>query len=66
MFWLCSFYDYQAITYELIASYVISASMMAYFAKREFDRIKGAISDDATAVRLEHAPHPDMNSPLTQ
>ena len=54
LFWLCSAYDYQAITYALIASYVISAAMMAFFAKMEFDKIKGKISKGAAAVRSGH------------
>jgi len=36
LFWIASSYDYQAITYALIISYVISASLMAYMAIREF------------------------------
>ena len=43
MFWICSAYDYQAITYALLISYVISAVLMMGLAKYEFGKIERAI-----------------------
>ncbi len=40
LFWIASSYDYQAITYALITSYVISASLMLYFASYEFRNLE--------------------------
>ena len=46
LFWAASAYDYRAITYALIASYVISALLMIIMARHEFKVIekKAAVS----------------------
>ena len=36
LFWLASSYDYQAITYALIISYVASAALMMGMARMEY------------------------------
>ncbi len=47
LFWICSGYDYRAITFALIFSYVLSAALMMILARYEFKRIERRMSDAA-------------------
>ena len=44
LFWLCSSYDYQAITYALLFSYILSSVLMMLMARMEFGKIQRSIS----------------------
>ena len=44
LFWICSGYDYRAITFALIFSYVLSATLMMILARYEFKKIERQIS----------------------
>ncbi len=47
LFWLASSYDYQAITYALIISYVVSAALMMGMARYEFNNLVKKLNDQA-------------------
>lgn len=49
LFWLASSYGYQAITYVLIFSYILSAILMMTLARYEFRKICTASSQECTS-----------------